>query len=572
MSALQKIMRLMLIEKKDISVAVVCGFIAGISSVGLFAASGYLISKSALIPPFYTLIILTSTVKLLGLVKAGAKYGERLSSHRATFTILSNLRVAFFEKLTPLIPQIFHKYRSGDLLARVVGDVESLQNFFLRVFYPPLVLLLVFVSTFLFTSFYSIAIALILLLGFFLTTIIIPALFYLKQVNIKGKVRQERGDLSTHITEMMYGFRELKLFHQLPHKQQQLLNRSESYINEQKRENLNKVSSQSFNGFITLVTSWFVIGVGAYLVANGMLEGIFLAMLVMISLTVFESAASMAVFPIYMQESRDASRRLYEVVEDPSYTKNHSDPNINKLSSLPPSLEFKDVQFTYMGDWRSTIPNISFTIPARSKTAIVGASGSGKSTVLQLILKLQEVDAGKIYWGDLDTSSVSSEAIWEQTKVVLQENYYFYGTIRENLQLAASELNDTQMEAALAKVQLEHFSLDHRVLEKGENLSGGEKQRLALARAFLKKGHLWLLDEPTSSLDAQTEQTIYKEIFKDADQDTFIMVSHRLKGLESMDQIIVMNHGEIMEYGSYKDLMEKKGYFYQMKVLEESLL
>lgn len=572
MSALQKIMRLMLIEKKDISVAVVCGFIAGISSVGLFAASGYLISKSALIPPFYTLIILTSTVKLLGLVKAGAKYGERLSSHRATFTILSNLRVAFFEKLTPLIPQIFHKYRSGDLLARVVGDVESLQNFFLRVFYPPLVLLLVFVSTILFTSFYSIAIALILLLGFFLTTIIIPALFSLKQVNIKGKVRQERGDLSTHITEMMYGFRELKLFHQLPHKQQQLLNRSESYINEQKRENLNKVSSQSFNGFITLVTSWFVIGVGAYLVANGMLEGIFLAMLVMISLTVFESAASMAVFPIYMQESRDASRRLYEVVEDPSYTKNHSDPDINKLSSLPPSLEFKDVQFTYMGDWRSTIPNISFTIPARSKTAIVGASGSGKSTVLQLILKLQEVDAGKIYWGDLDTSSVSGEAIWEQTKVVLQENYYFYGTIRENLQLAASELNDTQMEAALAKVQLEHFSLDHRVLEKGENLSGGEKQRLALARAFLKKGHLWLLDEPTSSLDAQTEQTIYKEIFKDADQDTFIMVSHRLKGLESMDQIIVMDHGEIMEYGSYKDLMEKKGYFYQMKVLEESLL
>ena len=572
MSALQKIMRLMLIEKKDIIIAVVCGFIAGISSVGLFAASGYLISKSALIPPFYTLIILTSTVKLLGLVKAGAKYGERLSSHRATFTILSNLRVAFFEKLTPLIPQIFHKYRSGDLLARVVGDVESLQNFFLRVFYPPLVLLLVFVSTILFTSFYSITIALILLLGFFLTTIIIPALFSLKQVNIKGKVRHARGDLSTHITEVMYGFRELKLFHQLPYKQQQLLNRSESYINEQKRENLNKVSSQSFNGFITLVTSWTVIGVGAYLVANGMLEGIFLAMLVMISLTVFESAAPMAVFPIYMQESRDASSRLYEVVEDPSYKKNHSDSAINKLSSLPPSLEFKDVQFTYMGDWRSTIPNISFTIPARSKTAIVGASGSGKSTVLQLILKLQEVDAGNIYWGEVDISSVSGEAIWEQTKVVLQENYYFYGTIRENLQLAASELSDTQMEAALAKVQLEHFSLDHRVLEKGENLSGGEKQRLALARAFLKKGHLWLLDEPTSSLDAQTEQTIYKEIFKDADQDTFIMVSHRLNGLDSMDQIIVMDHGEIMEYGSYRDLMDKQGYFYQMKVLEESLL
>nr|WP_220040926.1 thiol reductant ABC exporter subunit CydC [Niallia circulans] len=562
----------MLMEKKDINIAVICGFIAGISSVGLFAASGYLISKSALIPPFYTLIILTSTVKLLGLIKAGAKYGERLYSHRATFTILSNLRIAFYEKLTPLVPQIFHKYRSGDLLARVVGDVESLQNFFLRVFYPPLVLLLVFVSTIFFVSFYSIAIAVILLLGFFLTTIIIPALFSLKQVKIKGKVREERGDLSTHITEVMYGFRELKLFHQLPSKQQQLLSHSESYINQQKVENLNKVSSQSFNGFMTFVTSWLVIGVGAYFVANGMLEGIFLAMLVMISLTVFESAAPMAVFPIYMQESRDASTRLYEVVEDSSFVKDSREIPINKLPSLAPSLQFTDVQFTYMGDWRKTIPKLSFVIPAGSKTAIVGASGSGKSTLLQLILKLQYVDDGKIYWGDFDTSTVSSEAIWEQTRVVLQENYYFYGTIRENLQLAESQLSDTQMEAALTKVKLEHFSLDHRVLEKGENLSGGEKQRLAIARAFLKKGHLWLLDEPTSSLDAQTEQSVYQEIFKYAEQDTFILVSHRLNGLEHMDQIIVMDHGEIVECGSYNDLMNKQEYFYKMKVLEESLL
>lgn len=572
MSALQKIMKLMLMEKKDISIAVICGFIAGTSSVGLFAASGYLISKSALIPPFYTLIILTSTVKLLGLVKAGAKYGERLYSHRATFTILGNLRVAFFEKLTPLIPQIFHKYRSGDLLARVVGDVESLQNFFLRVFYPPLVLLLVFVSTILFTSFYSIAIALILLLGFFLTTIIIPALFSLKQVRIKGKVRQDHGELSTHITEVMYGFRELKLFQQLPSKQQQLLSHSESYINQQKVENLNKVSSQSFNGFITFVTSWFVIGAGAYFVTNGMLEGIFLAMLVMISLTVFEPAAPMAVFPIYMQESRVASTRLYEVVEDLSFIEDKRESTINELPSLAPSLAFIDIQFTYTGNWRRTIPNLSFMMPAGSKTAIVGASGSGKSTLLQLILKLQHVDAGKIYWGDFDTSTVSSEAIWEQTRVVLQENYYFYGTIRDNLQLAGSQLSDEQMEAALKKARLEHFSLEHRVLEKGENLSGGEKQRLAIARAFLKKGHLWLLDEPTSSLDAQTEQNIYQEIFECAEQDTFILVSHRLQELDHMDQIIVMDQGGVVECGSYRELMNKQEYFYKMKVVEESLL
>ncbi|MRH41425.1 thiol reductant ABC exporter subunit CydC [Aquibacillus halophilus] len=572
MSALLKVIKLMLLEKKDISIAIFLGFIAGISSVGLFAASGYLISKAALTPPFYALIILTSTVKLLGFVKAGAKYGERLYSHRATFTILSNLRVAFFEKLEPLVPHIFHKYRSGDLLGRVVGDVESLQNFFLRVFYPPIVLLLVFISTIFFTSFYSLTIAVILLVGFLLTSIVIPALFSLRQMKINGRVRQERGDLSTEITELMYGFRDLKLFQQLQTKEDQLLFQSESYINEQKRENINKVYSQSFNGFITFIVSWFVLAAGAYLVANGTLEGIFLAMLVMISLTVFEPAAPMAVFPIYMQESRDASTRLYDVVDDPDIQVNQTEITVEKLLDTAPEILFDDIRFTYRGDWRTTIPNLSFKIPAGSKTAIVGASGSGKSTVLQLILKMQQVQAGNIFLNKHDVSTVSGPAIWKQAKVVLQENHFFYGTIRENLLLADPELDDEIMKVVLGKVKLGQFSLDDHVSENGENFSGGEKQRLAIARALLKKGHLWVLDEPTSSLDAQTEQTIYDHVLAQAEKDTLILVSHRLKGLEKMDQIIVMDHGQIIESGPYQKLIQQKGYLYQMKTLEESLL
>ncbi|WP_117160786.1 thiol reductant ABC exporter subunit CydC [Paraliobacillus sp. X-1268] len=572
MSALFKVIKLMLIEKRDILFAILFGFIAGISSVGLFAASGYLISKAALMPPFYALIMLTSTVKLLGFIKASSKYGERIYSHRATFTILSNLRVTFFEKLEPLVPQIFHKYRSGDILGRVVGDVESLQNFFLRVFYPPIVLLLVFVTTILFSSFYSIEIALILLVGFLLTVFVIPAFFSLRQVRINGKVRQERGDLSTEITELMYGFRDLKIFQQLEKKQEQITTQSESYIEKQKRENINKVYSQSFNGFITFIVSWFVLAVGAYLVVDGRLEGIFLAMLVMISLTVFEPAAPMAVFPIYMQESRDASSRLYEVVEDPDIQVSEVETNVEQITNKPPMIGFENITFTYRGDWRTTIPSLSLEIPAGSKTAIVGASGSGKSTLLQLVLKLQQVQAGKIYWDHHDISTVSGNALWEQSKVVLQENHFFYGTIRENLLIADSDLDDIVLHEALMNVQLENFSLDDHVLENGENLSGGEKQRLAIARAILKNGHIWILDEPTSSLDAKTEEKIYKQLFEQAQTDTLLLVSHRLKGLEKMDQIIVMDHGEIIESGSYTNLMKKNGYFYQMKTLEESLL
>ncbi|GGM24071.1 thiol reductant ABC exporter subunit CydC [Paraliobacillus quinghaiensis] len=572
MRALQKVIKLMLIEKKDILLAVLFGFIAGISSVGLFAASGYLISKAALAPPLYALIVLTSTVKLLGFIKAGTKYGERIFSHRATFSILSNLRVTFFEKLEPLVPHIFRKYRSGDLLGRVVGDVESLQNFFLRVFYPPIVLLLVFVSTIFFTSFYSIAIAVILLLGFLLTTFVIPALFSLRQVKINTKVRQERGDLSTEITELMYGFRELKIFQQLQNKENQLLTQSEAYIDQQKQENINKVYSQSLNGFITFIASWFVLAVGAYLVVDGTLEGIFLAMLVMISLTVFEPAAPMAVFPIYMQESRDASTRLYDVVEDPDIQVHQTKNTISELPAAAPAISFNSISFTYMGDWRTTIPKLSLEIPAGSKTAIVGASGSGKSTLLQLILKMQQVQEGKVYWGTHDISQVSGTALWKQAKVVLQENHFFYGTIRENLLIANSNLPDDTLKDVLEKVMLDQFSLDDHVSEKGENLSGGEKQRLAIARAMLKSGHLWVLDEPTSSLDAQTEQAIYQHLLSLAENDTLLLVSHRLQGLDKMDQIIVMDHGEIIEFGSHQELMQQEGYFFKMNKLEGSLL
>lgn len=571
MSALLKVIRMMLIEKKEITLSIFFGFIAGISSVGLFAASGYLISKAALMPPFYALIILTSTVKLLGFIKAGAKFGERFYSHRATFGILSHLRVSFFEKLAELVPNVFHKYRSGDLLGRVVGDVESLQNFFLRVFYPPLVLLLVFVSTIFFTSFYSLAIAVILFVGFLLTTIVVPALFSLRQVKIKGSVRKERGNLSTEIIEVMHGFRELKLFQQLQTKRSQLLSQSEAYIKEQKKENTNKVYTQSVNGFITFIVSWLVLAVGAYLVTEGTLDGIFLAMLVMISLTVFEPAAPMAVFPIYFQESRDVSKRLYDVMEDPDIQVS-KETSIDTLPNTAPEIVFDNINFSYMEEWRPTIPNLSLKIPAGSKTAIVGASGSGKSTLLQLILKLQQVQAGTVYWNQHDTSAVANEAIWQQTKVVLQENHMFYGTIRDNLLLADDNLTDDQMTATLKSVKLGHLSLDDNVLENGENLSGGEKQRMAIARALLKKGHLWILDEPTSSLDAETEQSIYQQVFEHAEQDTLLLVSHRLKGLELMDQIIVMDHGTIIEAGSYEDLMKNQGYFYAMKNLEGSLL
>ncbi|MEW9503349.1 thiol reductant ABC exporter subunit CydC [Jeotgalibacillus marinus] len=570
MKDLAIVIKLMMVEKKDVLTSILFGFLAGITAVGLFASSGYLISKAALMPPLYALTVMIALLKLFGLARAVSRYGERYFSHRATFTILSNLRVRFFEKLEPLAPGIFQKYRSGDLLARIVGDVESLQNFFLRVYYPPIVLVIVFLSTVVFTSFFSIYIALLLVVGLILTACVVPAWFAYSQRKIDHNVREVRGELSTEVTELLYGFSDLKIYQKLDDKEQMLTESSMAYINEKERDGVQSMFNQSMNTMVSLLISWSVLALGAFLVVEGQLDGLFLAMLVMISLTVFENATPMALLPSHLEESRLASHRLFSVVrEEPLRVE---EPVLSLPQDQALSVEMDDVTFCFEEETRRALDGVSLRLEAGSKTAIVGPSGSGKSTLMQLLLKIQRTDAGEIRLAGTPISQVAQEDIWTNSNVVLQENHFFYGTIRENVALARDGLSDEELIDALDKVQLSHLSLDDEVLEKGENLSGGEKQRLAIARAMLKGERLWLLDEPTSSVDVLTERTIYHHLFEQAVDDTLVLISHRLTGLEKMDQIIVMENGTIVEAGTFDELMANRGYFYDMKEIEKSVL
>lgn len=556
-------------ERKDILLSILFGVLAGITAVGLFASSGYLISKSAFVPPLYALTVMIALLKLFGLARAGSRYGERLYSHRATFSILSNLRVDFFKRLEPLAPGIYQKYRSGDLLSRIVGDVERLQNFFLRVYYPPIVLVIVFLSTIVFIMFFSVYIALVLIVGLIMTSLVVPAIFACRKRRLDYRLRERRGSLSTEATEILYGFRELKLYQRLEEKEEMLKTSSRKYIEEQERESIQLMFNQSVNSAVSLMVSWVVLALGAYFVTQGQLEGVFLAMLVMVSLTVFENAAPMAALPGHLEESRAASRRLYSVVKEEPVLPSAPITRLPESQSL--SVEFQELSYHFEGESRRALNEVNFQLPEGSKTAIVGPSGSGKSTVLMLLLKVLHAAEGEIRIGNHPLNHVDEHDLWSKCNVVLQDNHFFYGTIRENLDLARADKTDEELMKVLEKVQLAHFNLDSEVLERGENLSGGEKQRLAIARAMLKGGRLWILDEPASSIDALTEKFIYEELFEQAANDTLVLVSHRLTGLEKMDQIIVMEKGQVVETGTFDELMAKQGYFFAMKEIERSV-
>ena len=561
---MKELISLLAEERKDVAIAIALGAVSGLTAIALFAQSGFLISQAALSPPFYTILILTAFLKLFGAVKSSSKYFERLISHRVTFQALSRIREHFFAQLSPLVPQIFTRYRSGDLLSRFVSDVEIIQNFFLRVVYPPLVTAVVFLATVFFTLFFSIWLALVMILGFLLVALVIPALF--SERLRRNDVLVRRAAVATEAAEYIAGFRELKLHNQVKQKEQAVQQAQEAYIREQRQVGNVQLWSQTLNASVASLTAFGILAVGAYLVAQGELNGLFLAMLTLVALTSFETAVPIAGVPGHLHESRQALNRLQVVVDE--QPPQHYE-KLNQASAY--SLHVQNVNYLYPEADRFTLKNLNLELIAGTRTALVGASGSGKSTLLQLLAGMASPTSGDIRVNHQSLTALDPESLWNVMGVQLQTSHFFYGTIRENLAIANPNAQDQELQDALEKAQF-IIELDAPVFERGENLSGGEKQRLALARLFLTKKAIYLFDEPFTSLDYQTEKNLTDELWKHSMGSTIVLVSHKLSGLEQMDQIVVLDHGQIVEKGSYEELMTQKGVFYEMKQIESTIL
>lgn len=544
-------------EKKDIFLALICGTLSGLTAVALFAQSGFLISKAALMPPFYIILILTAFLKLFGVVKSASKYGERYISHRATFRILSDLRMRFFDRLEPIAAQLFTRYQSGDLLARITGDVDVLQNFFLRVVYPPLVCLLVFFATIVFTLFFSQWIALVLLIGYVLVAVVMP-LFFLHRTP-ETTTRQQ---LTTDLTEFLYGYRDLKLHQQHEEKQTRLLQLAGSYAHQEKRERNALHKSQTITQAIALLIALIVVLLGAYLVATGSLEGLYLAMLILVVLTVFENATTLAHVPVHYNGAKAATTRLDMIAPE-------TQEPATALTPAPDyTINVQALSYHYHEASRLALLPTNLTIAPREKIAIVGPSGSGKTTLFYLLTKTLHATAGDISFNDQSLYSVDEQSVWQQMSIQLQQNHFFSGTVRDNLRLAAPHATDDALRDALQQAQLAK-TLDEGIAEKGANLSGGEKQRLAFARVLLKNGAIWLLDEPFTSLDARTEARLMDTLLTTGTQKTILLITHKLQHLHKMDRIVVMHEAQVVEVGSFDILMQQKGLFYAMWQTEQ---
>ena len=558
-----------------VALAVLLGVATVAGNVGLLSTAAYVISAAAVVSYISLLTIPIYLVRFFSVSRSFSRYFERLVSHDLTFRLLGNLRSWFYVRLTPLAPALLEGYRSGDLLSRLVEDVEELENLYLRAVSPVLVAAVVWGLAFAVLYPFDPALAITVLVFLAAAGVGAPLLVWALSRGLGRRQLELRSELYSRIVEGTQGVQDLLAFgrEEEQGRQIEVLNRKLARI--ERRQALISGLHDSSGDLLTNLAMLVALVLAIPLVAGGEVRGIYLAFLALVALGVFEAATPLGGAFQTIGRTTAAGERLFEVSD--------SEPTIrNPKSPLPVpedfTLRFDNVSFRYGEGDPFSLEDVSFALEPGRKVAVVGPSGSGKSTLANLILRFRDPQGGEIRLGGRSLSEYAQEDVRRLVSVVPQSTHVFNDTLRNNLLLADPEANDEALELALERARISSFierlpdGLDTYVGEHGSRLSGGERRRLAVARALLKDAPLLVLDEPTANLDTVTELEVLASVWEAARDRAALLVTHRLVGMEEMHEILVMDAGRIVERGAHEQLLAAGGLYCRMLETQRELL
>jgi ATP-binding cassette subfamily C protein CydCD len=557
------------------------------SSVALMGTSAWLISTAALHPSVAELSVAVVGVRFFGIARGLLRYAERLVSHDVTFRLLSRLRIWFYEKLEPLAPARLMDFRAGDLLARIIGDVETLENFYVRIISPPMTATLVGLFTSIFLAFFYPPLTLAFLIFFITLGLILPILAQIISRRPAGQTITLRADLHTHLVDSIQGMADLLAYNRAAERQAQISSLGLEYGKSQHRMARVTGFHSSLSTLLTHLASWTILFLCIPQVTSGNLAGPMLASLTLLTLASFEAVIPLPLAAQMWNSSREAAQRLFEVVD----TKPVISEQLSVISAQSPTLaphvsagvtnyqlQITNLSFTYPNQITPALQHVTFNLRPLTSIAIVGPSGAGKSTIASLLLRFWDYDSGEIMFGGRSIEQFTQDDVRAQIGLVSQNTYFFNTSVRENLRFARRRVTQDEIESAAKSAQIHDFILslskgyDTLIGEQGLRLSGGERQRLAIARALIKDAPILILDEPTANLDPLTEKQVLETLFNIMRQKTSILITHRLIGLERMNEILVMDRGQIVERDTHNELLKRKGLYYRLLTLQNRIL
>lgn len=552
------------------SVGLLLTIITLMAGIGLLSLSGWFLSATAVAgltivtAQSFNFFTPAGGVRFLSIARTASRYGERLATHEATFKLLTELRVWAWRKLLPLSAKNLQGLRRGDMLNRLVADIDTLDHLYLRLLTPMAASLLMTGLLYLFLAWFDAKLALSLCLFLVAVWLVMPLLFYRLGHAPSRTMLETKRHYRVQLLDMLQGQAELSLFG----------------ANDRFRQKLNDAEvalfrSQSAMANITALSqAMLILSTGSalimilYLAAQGVGDAVppgpMFALMVFATMACVEMMMPIAGAFQHLSGCVLAATRINEITEQKADIQFAVDTGLRAKSG---ALQIEDIHFGYRDD-QSVLQGLSLEIKAGQKVALLGPTGCGKSSLLTLITREWQAQQGHIKLDGHALSEYSERGLRDAITVISQRIYLFSGSLRENLVLALpviegekrtahdARLIDVLQRVGLGALLTGDKPLDMWIGEGGRQLSGGEQRRIGVARALLRDAPLLLLDEPTEGLDKRTEREILSLLFEFAQDKTLLMISHRLTAMAKMDQIHLLGQGKIIASGTHQSLIE----------------
>ena len=544
-------------------VATLLGAAAAAAGIALLATSGWLISRAAQHPSIAALGLAVVGVRFFAISRGLFRYGERLVGHDAAFRLLADLRVTVYRRLERLTPSGLPAFHRGDLLARLVADVDTLQDLLLRVLPPYGIALVVGAATVAVIAWLLPGAGLVLALTLLAAAVLVPWLTRRLARRTEAHQAAARGELGIAVVDLVEGAPDL-VANGATRRQLARVAAADTELTAVASATANTAGIGSgLNQLLTGAAVWAALVLGVAAVHEGRLQGVLLAVIVLTPLAAFEIVAGLPAAAQALERVRQSAARIFEVVDAP-------DPVVEPGVALSPparpaTLCVRGLCARYLVDGPWALDGLDLELSPGRRIAVIGASGAGKSTLAAVLTRLLAYQAGSVTLAGIELADLEGDDVRRIVGLVEQDAHVFDTSLRENLRLARREATEGELREALRRARLLDWvetlplGLDTAVGEHGARLSGGQRQRLALARALVADFPILVLDEPGEHLDTATADAVTADIVAVTEARSTLLITHRLVGVATMDEVIVLDAGRVVERGTHTDLVAAGG-------------
>ena len=541
--------------RRQLVLAVAAGAAATGCGVALLAVSGFLLARASQHPNIIAISAAVVAVRALSAGRGVFRYLERLASHDAAFRILADVRVAVYRRLERLAPAGLTALRSGDLLARLISDVDATQDLFIRGITPPLAAALTGAGAVVACLAILAPAGAVLAAGLLAAGIGVPVLAAVAARGTARRAAPARGQLAATFTDLLAGAADLHAFG-AEETALATVTAADADLTRQDRRNASVHGlSTGLSSAIAGVTLWGVLLLGVAATGDGALTRVPLAVLTLTALASFEAVTGLPAAAVQLGQARVSARRIAEVLDAPDPVREPVTPR--RMPGGPVWVTLRGAEVRYQPGGPAALDGIDLDLPPGRRIALIGPNGAGKSTVASVLLRFVDLTAGTASLNGHDLASYAADDVRTRIGGCPQDPHVFDASLRDNLRLARPACTDEQLDDAAARAGLLDWirslplGWDTPAGAHGAALSGGQRQRLALARALLADPALLILDEPTAHLDPDSRRALTRDLLAATAGRSALLITHDLEGLDQVDEIVVLREGKVTWRGSY---------------------